>query len=200
MVSEEHQTIFIHIPKCAGVSVRSFLQERGFSQIQLDDEDMEDVRSGFYKRGTAERMLRRADRGLWDRSFKFCVCRNPYDRLVSGWSFCRARKQLNVPFAYFVRYMRTFDRYWVVWHCVLPQKQHVLVDDAPEVDAVCRFETLESDFERISARLGTVGAALHHHNRSTHKPYQEYYTRELQDIVFEQFKVDFDYFGYGYEL
>ena len=199
MISEDHSTIFIHIPKCAGVSVRRFLELCGFWQIRLD-EKTEDIRSGFFKQGTAARMQRHADRALWSSSFKFCVCRNPYDRLVSGWSFCRAHNQLNVPFDYFVRHMRTFDSFWVVWHCILPQKQHVLVDDVPVVDMACRFETLETDFERIRERLGRPGVPLPHRNRSTHKPYQEYYVRDLQDIVFERFRVDFDYFGYGYEL
>ena len=199
MISADHQTIFIHVPKCAGVSVRSFLEECGFGQILLDDY-AEDIRSGFYKRGTAARMLLRADRDVWDRSFKFCVCRNPYDRLVSAWSFCRQHERLNVPFDYFVRYMHTFDSFWVVWHCILPQKQHVLIDDVPVIDMACRYESLDRDFEEISARVGRPGARLPHRNRSTHKPYQAYYTPELQDLVFERFRVDFEYFGYGYDL
>jgi len=199
MLSEAHQVIFIHIPKCAGVSVRSFLEECGFWQIRLDDYP-QDIRSGFYRQGTAARMLPRAERGLWDRSLKFCVCRNPYDRLVSAWSFGRQRNKLSVPFDYFVRYMHTFDSFWVVWHCVLPQKQHVLIDDVPVIDMACRYETLERDFERIRTRVGRPGVPLPHRNRSAHKPYQAYYTRELQDVVFERFQVDFEYFGYAYEL
>jgi hypothetical protein len=199
MISEEHQTIFIHVPKCAGVSVRSFLEQCGFWQIQLDDY-VEDIRSGCYTRGTAARMLLRADRGLWDRCFKFCVCRNPNDRLVSAWSFCREQGKLAVPFDYFVRYMRTFESFWVVWHCILPQKQHVLIDGVPVIDLACRYERLESDFERVRERLGRPAVPLSHRNRSAHKPYQAYYTRELQDLVFERFRVDFEYFGYRYEL
>ena len=199
MISEDHQTIFIHVPKCAGVSVRSFLEDCGFSAIRLDDFP-EDIRSGFYKRGTAARLCLRADRALWERSFKFCVCRNPYDRLVSAWSFCREQHKLNVPFDYFVRYMHTFNSFWVVWHCVLPQKQHVMVDDVPVIDMACRYETLERDFDRVRERVGRPGVPLSHHNRSAHKPYQAYYTRELQDRVFERFQVDFEYFGYPHDL
>jgi hypothetical protein len=199
MISEDHQTIFIHVPKCAGVSVRVVLRECGFGAIRLDDYP-EDIRSGFYKQGAATRMRLRADRALWDRSFKFCVCRNPYDRLVSAWNFCRQQNKLQVPFDYFVRYMHTFDSFWVVWHCVLPQKQHVLIDGVPAIDLVCRLEALDRDFARVAQRLGKPDVRLPHRNRSTHKPYEAYYTRELQDRVFERFRVDFEYFGYGYEL
>jgi len=199
MFSETHRAVFIHIPKCAGNSVRTVLRQCGFSRLSLD-EHPEDIRSGFYRRGTAERLRRHGDRALWESSFKFCVCRNPYDRLVSGWSFCRANQNLNVGFPYFVRYMRTFDAFTIVWHCLLPQRQHIVIDDVPVVDAVCRFETLERDFEVITNRLEMTGRPLLQRNRSSHRPYREYYSKELQDIVFERFKMDFDYFGYDYEL
>ena len=145
-------------------------------------------------------MLPRAERGLWDRSLKFCVCRNPYDRLVSAWSFGRQHNKLNVPFDYFVRYMHTFDSFWVVWHCVLPQKQHVLIDDVPVIDMACRYETLERDFERIrAASAGRVCrcpiATVRHTSPTRHT------TRaSCRTVVFERFQVDFEYFGYPYEL
>lgn len=199
MISPDHDIIFIPIPKCAGVSVRAFLRGSGFRPSHLGHHP-EDVRSGFYRRGVAERMLRHGDRDLWNRSLKFCVCRNPYDRLVSGWSFCRAQNHTQVPFDYFVRYLHTFDSFGVVWHCVLSQTRHVSVDDTPAVDVVCRFEHLESDLQAIRARVGRPDAALPHQNRSAHKSYREYYTRELQDIVFERFADDFNCFGYGYDL
>jgi hypothetical protein len=199
MISEAHRAIFIHIPKCAGISVRTVLSRWGFSPPRLN-EHVEDIRSGFYKHGTAERLRRHGDRALWESSFKFCVCRNPYDRLVSGWTFCRANQNLNVDFPYFVRYMRTFDAFSIVWHCLLPQRQHIVIDDIPVVDAVCRFETLDRDFEAIADRLNVTRPTLPHRNRSRHRPYRQYYTKELQDIVFERFKVDFEYFGYDYEL
>jgi len=119
---------------------------------------------------------------------------------VSAWSFCRAQNQLHVPFDYFVRYMHTFASFWVVWHCILPQKQHVMIDDIPVIDMACRYEALESDFERIRERVGRAGTPLPHRNRSTHRPYPTYYSRELQDRVYERFRVDFEYFGYPYEL
>jgi hypothetical protein len=96
--------------------------------------------------------------------------------------------------------MHTFNTFWVVWHCVLPQKQHVMLDDVPVIDMACRYETLERDFDRVRERVGRPGGPLSHRNRSAHKPYQAYYTRELQDRVFERFQVDFEYFGYPYDL
>lgn len=199
VISDTHETIFIHVPKCAGTSVKNALRHCGF-RLVLTDVQVDDIRSGLYKLGTAARMHRHIDPGVWRRSVKFAVCRNPYDRLFSGWNFCRERGDLNVPFDYFVRNMGTYRSYWIEWHCIMPQRQHLLIDGTPVADHVCRFEQLEDDFEIIRTRLGRPDLALPHSNQSTRGPYQAHYTKELQDITFERFAVDFEYFGYDYDL
>lgn len=199
MISDTHDALFIHVPKCAGISVKTYLRACGFWLLRLD-EKVEDVRSGFYKQGTAARLRRHLDVARWERSFKFCVCRNPYDRLVSGWSFCREKGKLDVPFDYFVWHLGTFDAFWVQWHCVLPQRRHVVVDGEPVVNATCRFESLERDLETVATRLGLPDVRLPHANPSRHKPYREHYTRELQDLVYERFQEDFEFFGYPHAL
>lgn len=199
VLSEANATIFIHVPKCAGTSVKSVLRQCGFRLTRLDVQ-VEDIRSGFYKLGTAARMHRHVDPRLWQRSFKFAVCRNPYARLFSGWSFCRKQARLHVPFDYFVRNMGTYRAYWIEWHCIMPQLQHLLLDGIPIADHVCRFEHLDEDFDVIRKRLARPDLRLPHLNQSSRGPYREHFTRELQDIAFERFAADFEYFGYGYDL
>lgn len=199
ILSEKNEIIFIHVPKCAGTSVKTILQQCGFRKTLLDLA-VEDVETGFFRLGTAARMRRHVDPDFWQRSVKFAVCRNPYDRLVSAWSFCRAGGHLDAPFDYFVRNMASFRAYWIEWHCTMPQLQHLLVDGVPAVNHVLRFERLDEDFEVIRQLLERPDLRLPHANRSTHAPYQEHYTRELQDRVFERFATDFAYFGYDYDL
>ena len=138
---------------------------------------------------------------LWERSFKFCVCRNPYDRLVSAWSFCREENKLNVPFDYFVRYMHTFNSFWVVWHCVLPQKQHVLIDDVPVIDMACRYEALARDFERDrrACRHGRACGCRIAIGRPT-SPIRRTIRGSCKTSSSSGSSVDFEYFGYPYEL
>jgi hypothetical protein len=199
ILCEKNEAIFIHVPKCAGTSLKQALEHCGFRKILLDL-DVEDVRTGFFRLGTAARMQRHLDPDFWRRSVKFAVCRNPYDRLVSAWSFCRAGGQLDAPFDYFVRNMASYRAYWVEWHCTMPQLQHLLIDGVPVADHVLRFERLDEDFEVIRRLLGRPDLRLPYANRSPHAPYQEHYTRELQDLAFEHFAPDFAYFGYDYEL
>ena len=53
--------------------------------------------------------------------------------------------------------------------------------------------------EHVSKESG-VSLEVHHLNKRQHRPYQEFYTKELQDIVYELYKEDFERFGYSYEL
>lgn len=199
VISEQAEMYFIHVPKCAGTSVKAALRRCGFQLITLDTQP-DDVHSGFYKQGTAARMRRHIEPARWTRSFKFAVCRNPYDRLVSGWHFVRAKANVAVPFDYFVRHLRTYRGYYIDWHCVMPQLQHLLIDGVPAVDHVCRFERLDADLALVRERLGRPDLHLPHLNGTVHDRYQAHFTRELQDIAFAHFAADFAYFGYDYEL
>lgn len=197
--SPTHDTIFIHVPKAAGTSVKNLLRQCGYRLLQEPDQ-REEYRAHAYKQGTGARMKRLIEPDVWQRSFKFAVCRNPYDRLVSGWNFCREKEQLDVPFDYFVRNLGTYRAPWIDLHCIITQLQHLLVDGVPVVDHVCRFENLDADFEPIRQRLGRPDLRLPRLNAFGHRPYQEYFTKELQDMTFARFAVDFEYFGYGYDL
>ena len=199
VISETTETIFIHVPKCAGTSVKSVLRQWGFRLILLDVQ-VDDIHSGFYKRGTAARMHRHIDPDQWGRSFKFAVCRNPYDRLFSGWNYAREKVRLAVPFDYFVRHLTTYRGYWIDWHCVMPQLQHLLIDGTFVADHICRFEHLDDDFKVVRQRLGKPDLRLPRLNQSSHGPYQAHFTKELQDITFEMFAADFEYFGYDYDI
>lgn len=199
MILENPAALFIHIPKCAGVSVKTSLSASGFTPFRVGFTGP-DYRQGLYKTGTADRLRQRMSTPRWDACFKFCVCRNPYDRLVSGWKFCETRGHLRVPFDYFVWHLKTFEGFPVQWHCVIPQKRHVIIDGASVVDAVCRFEQLEDELLHVRTRLHLPPAPLPRMNTSPHGPYRSYYTRELQDLVYERFREDFEFFGYDYDL
>ena len=60
----EHQAIFVHVPKTAGLSIYEML-------------GMDPVRYACPRRG-----LSASGPGLFEKAFKFAVVRNPWDRLV----------------------------------------------------------------------------------------------------------------------
>ena len=199
MFSEELETIFIHTPKCGSSSMRNMLEDAGFQRFAPMQRVAKEIQWIAQQEGQATRLSHQAP-DLWERSFKFAVCRNPYDRLVSGWAYGLKRGQLDVPFEYFVRNLETFRSFWAVWHCVFSQKQHLSVGGVPKADLVCRLEHLDSDLAPLRERIGQRDLTIPHVNRSSHASSREMYTRELQNIVFQRFAPDFEYFGYDYDL
>lgn len=70
------------------------------------------------------------------------------------------------------------------------------------VDFIGKLENFAEDWKHISDTLGlsTVELVNQKLNASKHKPYQEYYTKELQELVYNYYKEDFDLLGYSQEL
>jgi hypothetical protein len=69
-----------------------------------------------------------------------------------------------------------------------------------------RFESYENDFVRLFESISNSGAAIpaqRHLNRTREgkrEGCRDYYTKELQDLVYERYKEDFSNFGYKYKL
>ena len=65
------------------------------------------------------------------------------------------------------------------------------------VDYVGRFETLYDDYERIKNRFGL--SELEHRNASSSYDYRDYYTKELAELVYQRYMIDFTTFKYDDE-
>lgn len=202
MKSDVHRTIFVHIQKTGGESVRA-----AFGQ----------PRNSPDKHRTATELRSRYGDAIWADYFKFGIVRNPWDRLVSWWSMIdgmRARfeagAKLNAFQTYILSNAGTFDEF--VLKCdqeildadgakwVFRNQRDYLADDSGAliVDFVARFETLAADFSFVSRRALTPPSPLPHANISRHAAYVTYYTQELADLVRERFAKDIAAFGYEF--
>ena len=185
--NDESKSIFIHIPKTAGISVKRAL----FGGVKRDH-----IKLKYFEA---------YDRAKFKSYFKFAVVRNPYDRLVSSYFYIKKNqdgysKRLSSlhDFPSFVSAL-TSDQIrksiFKIPH-FLPQVEFLKVRDGSiGVDFLGRFETLDSDFNSIIQRLG-IQAELEHHNRTVHKSFQEYYDQATLAIVQKIYREDFELLGY----
>ena len=68
------------------------------------------------------------------------------------------------------------------------------------VDYVGRFETLGRDWDAIRCRMNCQSLPpLPRSMRSFHRPYQDYYSRDMREIVEEIYHCDIQRFGYTFE-
>jgi len=206
--------LFIWIPRTAGTSIFNALSRHGMVQIKWPE-----TLGAFTGRGmvtfTHMSVMALLELGFIEeeffrRAFKFCFVRNPWDRLVSLFfkikeddgiqggldryssfeQFCKDLPNLHIDPPGFYHYRGySFFSNQVDW----------ITDGSGRifVDFVGRFENLREDFEKVCSIIG-VEAELPHDNRSSHRPYWEYYTEETRRIVEAVYRRDIETFGYSF--
>ena len=130
--------------------------------------------------------------------FSFAIVRNPWDWQVSLHEFARKttihhQHELTNGFDSFNEYIQ--------WRCtenVRLQKDFTYSKDGQLlVDFIGKFETLETDFEKICSRIG-ITAALPKLNISNTKPWQNYYDEETKELIRQTFEPDIHLFEYDF--
>ena len=207
LLSLEKRFLFVHVPKTGGTSVARALApwvvhppqtpvNKLLSRFRLQ-RDPSKVRLRTH--GYLTDAYSQLNPELADSLFKFAFVRNPWDRLVSEYSFILARanhprhsKVKALPdFLSYLRYEKQRPR----GRC----QARMLAAPAgrPDIDFVGRFENLSADFDAVCARIG-IDASLPHLNKTKHHDYREFYDRESQDFVYEAWADEIQKFGYEF--
>jgi len=191
----KYDVAFVHIPKNAGVSIRSMLGPWDWGGIHL-----------------TARELRSVGPGRWDRYFKISVVRNPWDRMVSLYSYCKTRNK----YRYEERAQEVDFETWIVdiyenqlfkddeehaknWAQFYAHDQlQWIVDENKKiiVDYVMRFENLDYDWKVIQKRFNA--GPLPKKNTTRHDNYQDYYSDNTRELVRKAFEEDIEYFSYQF--
>ncbi|MEZ4732260.1 MAG: sulfotransferase family 2 domain-containing protein [Caldilineaceae bacterium] len=200
MISHKHKFIFIHITKTAGTSIEAALHDET-CQLLHGEWDTARIPHTPLNHLTLQEL---ADYGVLTPTqlksyFKFCIVRNPWDRLISE-IFCRWMNPWFGDLSLDARIRRACEQAstptGIANHLRL---QHDFVHvNGLQMDFVGRFETLAADFGQICRILG-VTAQLPHHNISAHWPYPEYYDDESKALVAATYQRDIAAFQYEFE-
>lgn len=191
---EKYRCIFVHIPKCAGTSIRQSLF----------------VNHGGHKTLAGYRDLLGPE--LVESCFKFTFVRNPWDRLASAFFFLKnrnmksnkkwAKENLSAynDFGSFVRHWVNRESVWTYSH-FRPQYQFICLEGTrPAVDFIGFYENLAADFLFVSKKLN-LQATLSEENRNPirARSYLDYYTDETRRIVADAYAEDIQLFGYSFD-
>ncbi len=140
---------------------------------------------------------------IWNGYFKFCVIRNPYEKVVSAFYFFRKRSNPHIQFNDLELDRALFEQ-WVLSGYKLPiDSDKFLIDGRFCLDDVIRYESLLQDIERICGKLGVHWSGLWFPAfktgvRPEYATVEALYTDRSRMIVETAFAFDLEYFKYAF--
>lgn len=205
MMSLERRFIFLHIYKNAGTSIRRALRPHTIPRWQAAANQLlkrigsrQFCSSHDRRHPTAAEVINEFGRQTFDSCFSFAIVRNPWDWEVSQYKYiCKNTDHLHHGL---VSEMAGFREY-LAWKSRGPfrlQQEFVDFDHKQAVDFVGRFENLDKDFGIICKRIG-LKLKLATRNRTSGKPFQEYYDRNSIELIKQMYQLDLERFQYEFE-
>ena len=191
----ENRCIFVHIPKCAGVSISHSLF--GFN-------------AGTHK--TIKEYLIAFNSKEFNEFYKFTIARNPWDRLLSAYRFLKLGGRNGFDKRWSETHLAKYPdfRSFVLdglsegeilrWQHFRPQSEF-LVDGAgnARIDFIGRFETLDEDFQTIAKTLGkNVSLQVINKTAGEKVKYKEAYDDDMKNRVAEVYQGDIELLNYQF--
>jgi hypothetical protein len=207
LLSLEKGFLMIHVPKTGGTSIAKAVDPW---IIHAPTDKWNKIISRLHLRKDPAKFLLRVHGdlryackvlppGLTESLFKFAFVRNPWDRLVSEYSFVLDREIH--PRNKEVRELGSFGNYlrYENQRARGRSQADMLRNSSGQVgvDFVGRFENLSKDFDEVARRIG-VQVSLPHLNRTRHRDFREYYDPKARDYVAKHWKDEIELFGYEF--
>jgi hypothetical protein len=151
-------------------------------------------RDKFYDHMPATLVQKRVPAHVWSGYFKFCVERNPWDKVLSHYHMHAARAGGSL----------SLDEYLARGR--FPINYFRYTDDSGVkiiVDRVLHYENLAAELSEVLLQLnipfgGTLGVAAKSEYRTDRRPYQEVFNEEQRKIVEKAFAREIELYGYRF--
>lgn len=149
-------------------------------------------RRRYYNHIPAVAVRNRAPRPLWESYLKFCVERNPWEKVVSH--YCREREETE-PELEFGEYLKRGD--FPRGSCIYTDHDGTVL-----VDRILRYERLEEELGALMAGLGIpfdgLEAAAKSGYRPADRPYRDYYDERGREAVAAAYRRQIELLGYSF--
>jgi len=212
MINHKLKIIFIHIPKCAGSSIKGFY----FDNIKLDWRVPNyDLLYGWcpkrrlhLQHATPKQLIETELVSIedWNSYFKFTFIRNPWDRAYSDYLWIMKDRNIKGSFKNYIYKDGVFkgvfndntNMYYRGDH-LLPQTDFVFGDYS--LDFIGRFENLKKDIEAINKKINFSKEFNIHKNKSKnrHNHYSLFYTNSNKKLVDNIYKEDINDLNYIFQ-
>jgi hypothetical protein len=232
-VNHALKAIYIHLPKCGGLYIKNILSiYYGFKPVRFsrEEHDLFNENKNHKKQNEIgekfKRVLHLRNKGfvryhlcdefelnpLWKEYYKFTFIRNPYDRIVSAFTFLQTKPELSgidddTNFKETLLYSRDVCDDYEYLHMFISQYAHLVNDDGKiDIQFLGRFESLNIDLLQVLHNLGVTKITHHNHleknivingsSKSNSGSYVDFYDEESIEFVNENFNDEFLHLGY----
>ena len=214
MILDREKLIFIHIPKNAGTSIKKLL----LNEEELKNPDLlryDDLNGNIWKHRTIYD-IKKDNNKEYNSYRKFAIIRNPYDRMVSWYSYMggyftnndllntykfnsktndyeiiETKRPSIVGFKDFIK-----DELWIKGlEAKIPRLKGLLKNQFEWVDdtvTILKHENLNEDLNNFFNKEIELPLT----NNTNHLDILTYYDQETLDIVYDKYKKDFDKYNY----
>jgi hypothetical protein len=138
---------------------------------------------------------------IWDRYYKFCVIRNPFDKMVSLWWFIKSRQDYRYEHEPFSQVKSEFSG-WCIGHAMESiDRDKYLIDGKVAVNCFIRYERLHEGLEDVCRQVGypfqpeRLGR-FKSDCRMIKRPFCDYYDQKAIAAVETAFDWELNFFGY----
>lgn len=187
----QSKTLFIHIPKTAGISVVLSLYGR-------------EIRMSHTRLGVFRLLLTEKE---FDSFFKFAFVRHPTDRFISAYHFLKKGGITPMDRAFAEKTLSAYDnisdfaRRWLTPESIyeythfIPQHDYVTIRGDIATDYIGRFENINEDYDFIRNKSG-IGEPLKKYNAQGQSAKRNELEPDVRRLIENAYEKDFTLFNY----
>lgn len=209
---------FIWIPKCAGTTIQNYYNlERQICKTKSSNYNFKNNKSVTFGHADINIILKKniISNIFYKNSFKFCIVRNPYDRIVSLFHYQKKNKMFNkspnfidLSFDLWIKYLyenrnnipKSNDTNYTKNKLINNQWNLMCSWIPKDIDKIYYFENgIENIINDINININNNIKVINlkHYNKTDHINYKYYYKNKLtQEYVYKIYEKDFITFNY----
>lgn len=213
MISHKLKIIFIHIPKCAGSSIKDFYFDKPSYDWKTPDYDNLygwcPERNIHMQHATPKQLIETELITLkdWNHYFKFAFVRNPWDRAYSDYLWIKKDRKVRGSFKSYIQKKGQFKDVLTNTNNMNYRGDHLTAqsvfanDKHYPLDFIGKFENLKSDVKLINDQLGISSEFSKHskQNKNKHSHYSKFYTNSNLELVQSLYAEDIIQFNYRFD-
>jgi len=208
------KAIFIHIPKCGGVSIEKSIHKAlggddvaAYVQLIRRPPNPDNIQcKGLFLHSTLSDFRRYYGNDI-DNFFIFSVVRNPWRRMVSHWEYLTKQmynKKVEAQHALsFTSFIQVYESK-MLGYSMQGYKDFLEDDGRSNVNYVARLENIKTDIKEIEKGMKLEIPEILHMNQTDpslkeHKDWRDYYNPWTKNKVYEIFKADIEKYEYEFK-